>query len=124
KIRIVPAPDREIFYHPACLPSQEQRRARVLDAKLQRHVNLIKGLEPMQFVEAKEYFEDRYDMTILVDQGLFPKGQEKLLNRKVELEKVENLTVQQVLKELVSQLDAEMELRGGAVLIIPKEGRK
>jgi hypothetical protein len=124
KIRIVPVTDQHSVYHPACLPSREERRKETVRSKLQKPVTLAKGLDSMTFGEAKAYFEDRFDLSILVDQGLFPKADERVTERSVELPCLQNIPLEQVLKSLLAQAKATMEIRGGAVLVVPKEPEK
>jgi hypothetical protein len=121
KVRIVPATGRHIIYHPAYLPGMEERRTKIMKETLRKQVTLEKGLEEMTFGEAKSYFEDRFDISILVDQARFPKAGRKLVDRSVSLPIMENEPLEQVLKSLTTQLKAAMEIRGGAILIVPRE---
>ena len=124
KVYIVPATNQHSLYHPACLPSQEARRAQLVSSSLKKPVTLTKGLSRMEFGEAKGYFEDRFGISILIDQGLFPKGSKNLLERPVELPPLENVPLEAVLESLAAQMNAAMETRGGTVLIVPKEPNK
>lgn len=119
KVVIVPAMKTHSLYHPACLPGLEERRRQLVEAKLRRPVTLEKGLEKMTFGEAKQYFEDRFDLTILVDQGLFPKKAEPVLELPVALPAMFDVPLERVLNMFAKQLGAALEIRGGAVLVIP-----
>jgi hypothetical protein len=120
KVVIVPRMKRHALYHPPCLPTQEERRRRLVEAKFRHPVTLDKGLEPMTFGEAKQYFEDRFDLNILVDQGLFPKSKGNLMEHEVALPAMKGEPLEQVLTMLAQQLHAVLEIRGGAVLLVPK----
>lgn len=120
KVRIVPMTERHSLYHPACLPSVDERGTRLVESKLRRPVSLKNGLERMTFGEAKNYFEDRYDVSILVDQGLFPKESKAITRRLTELPVLDKVALGTVLNSLLLQIDAAMEIRGGAILIVPK----
>ncbi len=124
KVWIVPMTDQHNVYHHPCLRLEEERRTKLVRAKLQHPVNLDKGLERMTFGEAREYFEDRFDLTILVDQGLFPKAAKPVGKRLIELPAMAGVPLEQVLNLLIEQLGADMEIRGGAVLIVPREAKK
>jgi hypothetical protein len=124
KVWIVPMTDQHNVYHPPCLRLEDDRRRRVAEAKLQHPVWLDKGLERMPFDDARCYLQDRFDLTILVDQRLFPKASKPVGEREIELPVIANVPLEHVLKLLLEQLKADMEIRGGALLIVPREAKK
>jgi hypothetical protein len=124
RVAIVPATKHHPLYHPACVPLEDKRRTDFMKLKLQKPVVLERGLEKMTFGEAKQYFEDRFDITIVVDEGLFPKAAKLCAQQSVRLDPLVGLTLETVLEALVVQFGATMETRGGVVLVVPMLPKK
>ena len=82
------------------------RKVRALRSKLEKPVVLEKGLDKMTFGEAKAYFEDRFDVTILINDAAFKAadaGAEKISESEVKLEKMSGVSLATVLRLLTSQ---------------------
>jgi hypothetical protein len=124
KMAIVPATNHHPLYHPACMPLEDKRRTDLMKLKLQKPVVLEVGLDKMTFGEVRQYFEDRFDITIIIDQGLFPKAAKRCAEQSVRLDPLVGLTLETVLEALVVQFGATMESRGDVVLVVPLLPRK
>jgi hypothetical protein len=98
--------------HPLLSPAQWERRHRLMLANLEKPVILEKGLDRMTFGEAKAYFEDRFDVTILVNEKAFPKNS-KSLQAQVKLEKMSGVTLRTALQLMLDQF-------GGAYVVRPE----
>ena len=75
--------------------------------KLDKPVVLEKGLEKMTLGEAKQYMEDRFDITILTDSRAFKlAGLDDPLEVHVKLDKMSGISLRSVLGLLADQFDA------------------
>jgi hypothetical protein len=125
KVAIIPAASKQQgLYHPAWLPLEEKHRTIAIRSTLKKPVALSHGLDKMTFGEAKQYFEDRFDLSILVDDGLFPESAEHGSERPVRLPILEGVPLETVLEALAAQIGATTEVRGGAVLVVPMSPKK
>ncbi len=82
-----------------------ERRHLLMLRKLEQPVMLDKGLDRMTFGEANAYFEDHFQITILVNEKAFPKGT-KSLQAIVKLEKISGVSLRTVLQMLLDQFGA------------------
>ena len=90
------------------------RKIRLMKAKLDKPVVLEKGLDKMTFGEAKGYFEDRFDITILVNDAAFKAaeaGNENILESQVKLEKMSGVSLATVLRLLTAQFNGTYIVR-------------
>ena len=93
-----------------------------LKEKLATPVVLDKGIDPnTPLKDALEFFSDRYDLTILIDQAAFQKKKvEKVLDHPVWLPKLRGVRLELLLHLTASQFDGTVEVRMGAVWIVPQ----
>ncbi len=106
------APNEAAAQPPLSSFAETERRHELMFSKLSKPVTLDKGLDEMTFVEAKYYFEDRFDLTILVNERAFPKGS-KTLAAHVKLDKMSGVTLRTVLQMLLDQF-------GGIYIVHPE----
>ena len=95
--------------------TERARRDKLVRINLDKPVVLEKGLEKMTFGEAKAFFENRFGITILVNDKAFKArdaGAERILEAEVKLEKLAGIPLRSVLPMLLDQFD-------GAYLIHP-----
>ncbi|HEV8060675.1 MAG TPA: sigma-70 family RNA polymerase sigma factor [Gemmataceae bacterium] len=99
-------------------PVERERRHHLILSKLEKPVTLDKGLDRMTFGEAKAYFEDRFEITILVNEKAFlvnekafPEGSETL-EANVKLDKLSGVTLGTTLQMMLDQF-------GGIYLVRP-----
>jgi len=94
------------FEQPPQSSSVEKERAyQLFRSKMAKPVVLEKGLERMTFGEAKNYFEDRFDITILANAAAFPKDSNPL-ESEVKFDKMAAISLQEVLEMMMNQIDA------------------
>jgi hypothetical protein len=128
-VNVIPAaPERKVQFERL----DEKRRnfgAAEIKRKLGSGVTLERGLEKIMFDEAKSYFEDRYDLIIVIDYGSFPRkgaygpfpkkaGERPPWRRNVSLPIMKDIPLDKVLKQLTDQIDADYEIRDDVVLIV------
>ena len=93
------------------LPESFRERLRkhyVMMSKLNKPVVLDKGLEKMTFEDAKQYFEDRFDMTILRSSKAFEHSE--FAKFKVQLDKMSGVSLRTVLQLLVDQFHGALRV--------------
>jgi len=85
-----------------------------MKSTLEKPVVLEKGLEKMTFGEAKQYFEDRFDITILVNEQAFKAaeaGEPNILEAQVKLDKMSGVSLATVLRLLTAQFNGTYIVR-------------
>ncbi len=90
------------------------RKVRLMKAKLDKPVVLDKGLEKMTFGDAKQYFEDRFDITILVNEAAFKAAEsdnQNINEAQVKLDKMSGVTLGTVLRLLTAQFNGTYIIR-------------
>jgi tetratricopeptide (TPR) repeat protein len=90
------------------------RKIRIMKAKLDKPVVLDKGLEKMTFGDAKQYFEDRFDITILVNEAAFKAIESDVPNvneAQVKLDKMSGVSLATVLRLLTAQFGGTYIIR-------------
>jgi hypothetical protein len=105
----------------ALVPPPDDEKTDIIRKKLDGKVTLDKGLQPgTKLKEALDFFEDRYDLTIRIDEAAFKKaGKEGVGATKVELRKLAGISLKVVLYMVLDQLEATFEVSDHAVRIVP-----
>jgi RNA polymerase sigma factor (sigma-70 family) len=98
-----------------------ERKYNHLRSKLSHPVVLEKGLDKMTFGEAKAYFEDRFDLTILVNFAAFPKSDKHPQEKEVQLEKMSGVSLQTALDMFMDQIGGTYVIRTDYVEITTPE---
>jgi hypothetical protein len=91
-----------------------------IQIKLDQPVVLDKGLEPMTFGDAKQYFEDRFATQILVSPGLM-NNEGNVLEAQVKLDKLVGIPLRDVLEMLAGQFGATYLVHPNYVEIVSLE---
>jgi RNA polymerase sigma factor (sigma-70 family) len=117
------APDRPMNseVQPLTGFAENERKYNLLRAKLNKPVVLEKGLDKMTFGEAKNYFEDRFDLTILINFAAFPKKNDHPQDMDVQLEKMSGVSLQTALDMLMDQIGGTYVIRRDYVEITTPE---
>jgi hypothetical protein len=120
-IEIVPLQEGKKNPAPALKMSKEE--AEKLDKKLQKPVNLGKGIDrntPLQ--DAVEFLSDSSDIVIIVDSSEFKRAAkvENVNDLPITLPPQERVPVKQILEQVAKQIKGKYEIKGGAVLIVPE----
>ena len=94
-------------------------RAREMHHKLASPVTLEKGLDNVPFNDAREFLQDRYDVTIVIDSNAFETdyGLDKVPEFKVSLPKMVGVRLSTVLRMLAVQFNGTYLVRSDHILI-------
>jgi hypothetical protein len=105
----------------ALVPPPDDDKTNIIRKKLDGKVTLDKGLQPgTKLKEALDFFEDRYDLAIRIDEVAFQKaGKEEVRATKVELRRLSGVSLKAVLYMVLDQLEATFEVSDHAVRIVP-----
>jgi hypothetical protein len=96
-----------------------RERARALRQVLDRPVTVEFEAGPLK--DCLEYFQDRYQITITVDEAAFKdSGQEDIKGALVKLDKTVGVNLRTALRTLLAQGDAGFLEQDGRVVVIPK----
>ena len=120
KVTANPAPPTAADDPLGMLPYLQRQAGDRLPGHLLRPVNLAKGIDATPLKDALEFFADRYDVTLLIDEMAFKKiGKERIGEAKVELPAVEGISRAAALYFLLAPLDATLEFRNDQVVVVP-----
>ena len=100
--------------------AEKERRHRLLLAKLEKPIDMQKGLELKTFAEAKLYFEEHFDVTLQTDFRSSNAG-ENLLEAEVRLDKMSGIPLRIALQRLVNQIGALYLVRQDFIEIVTPE---
>ncbi len=94
---------------PAVGFAEKLRKHALMQTKLDKPVVLDKGLDIMNFADARQYFEDRFDISIVPNPKAFK--QSEWQEAKVQLDKMSGISLRNVLQMLVDQFGASYRVR-------------
>jgi hypothetical protein len=102
---------------------EEKRRDEQTQKMLKTPTSVETGAEPIEFGDMMVFLQDRFDLTILIDYGAFPKeaGQIPLSQRPVRLPRKLDDSLENVLKYLSVQIKARPEVHDGIIVIVPQK---